>query len=216
MGQNTIGGELLRKFVERVEAINEQMKQLGADKAVIMSEAKRANLVPAGINYVVRKRKMKPSDRQESEALEDMYLHAMGMAADNPLFRMVGLMKVDVASKDSVIEAMKKFVPANGSIEVDAGGGPRVRLTRDKEGNVSVTEVVEKPVQPTARNEGLPPRPPKADVPDVDGDTAEQLGRDAFKADVAIIENPFPYGDERRARWDKGWCDESGSDGMDD
>jgi uncharacterized protein (UPF0335 family) len=214
MGQNTIGGELLRRFVERIEHINEQMKQLGADKAVIMSEAKRANLVPAGISYVVRKRKMKPSDRQESEALEDMYLHAMGMAADNPLFRMVGLMKVDVASKDSVIEAMKKFVPTNGSIEVDAGGGPRVRLTRDKEGNVSVTEVVEKPMQPAARNESL--RPPKADVPDVDAATAEQLGRDAFKADVAIIENPFPYGDERRARWDKGWCDESGSDGMDD
>jgi uncharacterized protein (UPF0335 family) len=86
LGRNTIGGELLRGFVERVENINEQIKALGKDKAVVMAEAKAANLVPAGVNYIVKKRKMKPSERAEVEALEDMYLHSMGMAADNPLF----------------------------------------------------------------------------------------------------------------------------------
>src|SRR3990167_3066307 len=116
IGKNTIGGELLRGFVDRVENINAQIKQLSQDKGVVMAEAKAANLVPAGINYIVKKRKMKPSDRAEAEALEDMYLHAMGMAADNPLFRAVGLMKVDITARESVIQAMKKFVPTNGSI----------------------------------------------------------------------------------------------------
>jgi uncharacterized protein (UPF0335 family) len=212
MGRNTIGGELLRGFVERIEDINAQIKDLGKDKAVIMAEAKQANLVPAGITYIVKKRKMKPSERSEAEALEDMYLHAMGMEADNPLFRMVGLMKVDITARESVIEAMKKFVPVNGSIEVDAGG-PKVRLTRNQQGEVSVTEVTEKPVE-TQQTAGKKPSAPKPDVPAVDADGAEALGREAFKADVAIINNPFPFGDARRARWDEGWRAESGTDGM--
>lgn len=213
-GQNTIGGETLRGFVDRVENINAQIADLQADKRVVMAEAKAANVIPAGITFIVKKRKMKPSDRAEAEALEDMYMHAMGMAADNPLFRAVGLMKVDITARESVIEAMKKFVPANGSIEVDAGGGPKVRLTRDQQGNVAVTEVVEKPVQSGNPNKAAKPQPAKQDAPNVDAAGAEQLGRDAFNADVAIINNPFPFGDARRPHWDKGWRTESGGDGM--
>jgi len=212
IGKNTIGGELLRGFVDRVEHINAQLKQLGQDKAVVLAEAKAANLVPAGINYIVKKRKMKPSDRAEAEALEDMYLHAMGMAADNPLFRAVGLMKVDITSREAVIDAMKKFVPANGSITIEAGGSP-VRLTRDADGNISVMEVVEQPVQQAGQRPGKA-APVKPVVPDVDDAGAEALGRAAFKADVPVISNPFPFGDTRRPVWDKGWRDESGTDGM--
>ena len=189
-----------------------QIKQLRDDKGVVMAEAKAANIQPAGVRYIVRKRKMKPSERSESEALEDMYLHAMGMAADNPLFRMVGLMSVDVTAKESVIEAMKKFVPAGGSITIDAGGSP-VRLSRDQVGNISVTEVIEKPVQQNIPGSAKR-APPKAEVPDVSADEAERMGRQAFKSDIAIIANPFPFGDQRRARWDKGWREESGGDGM--
>jgi uncharacterized protein (UPF0335 family) len=212
IGKNTIAGELLRGFVERVENINEQMKSLGKDKAVVMAEAKQANLVPAGITYIVKKRKMKPSERSEAEALEDMYLHAMGMEADVPLFRAIGLMRVDIASRESVIEAMKKFVPVNGSITVEAGGAP-VRMTRDADGNISITEVIEKPVQQELPKTGKKSAP-KPEVPDVSPDVAESMGRQAFTDDEPIIANPFPYGDARRARWDQGWRDESGSDGM--
>jgi uncharacterized protein (UPF0335 family) len=212
IGKNTIAGELLRGFVERVENINEQIKSLGKDKAVVMAEAKQANLVPAGITYIVKKRKMKPSERSEAEALEDMYLHAMGMEADVPLFRAVGLMKVDIASRESVIDAMKKFVPVNGSITVEAGGAP-VRMTRDADGNISITEVIEKPVQQELPKTGKKSAP-KPEVPDVSPDVAESMGRQAFTDDEPIIANPFPYGDARRARWDQGWRDESGSDGM--
>lgn len=211
MGKNTIAGELLRSFVERMENLAAQKKQIGQDEGVVLAEAKAHGLLPSGIRYIIKKRKMKPSDRAEAEALEDMYLHAMGMAADTPLFRTVGLMSVDIASRESVIEAMKKFVPANGSITVEAGGAP-VRLTRDKDGVISVTEVVEQPLgdktQPKKRT------PAKQDIPGVDGAGAEQLGREAFRADVPIIANPFPFGDPRRPRWDGGWRAESGGDGM--
>jgi uncharacterized protein (UPF0335 family) len=214
VGKNTIGGELLRGFVERIERINEEIKTLCKDKAVVMAEAKAANLIPAGVNFIVKKRKMKPSERAEAESLEDMYMHVMGMAVDNPLFRAVGLMKVDITARESVIEAMKQFVPVNGSIEVEAGGGPKVRLTRDEDGNVTATELVEKPVEVRTSTKGAPARAPKAEVPDVDPDGAESLGGAAFKKDVPIIENPFPFGDPRRARWDGGWRKASGTDGM--
>lgn len=214
IGKNTIGGELLRGFVERIESINEKMDDLRDDKRVVMAEAQQADILPAGIDYIVKQRKMKPSERAEDDSLKAMYLHAMGMEPNNPLFRMVGLMKVDITSRESVIAAMKDFVPIGGSIEVDAGGGPKVRLTRDKDGNVSVTEVVEKPV--VSQDGSKPTKSAKPPVPDVDGDGAEALGRAAFKADLPIIQNPFPFGDARRPRWDKGWRDEGGNDGMGD
>jgi uncharacterized protein (UPF0335 family) len=212
IGRNTIAGEMLRGFVERYENLGTQIKQLRDDQGVVMAEAKAANIQPSGVRYIVKKRKLKPSERAESEQLEDMYLHAMGMAADNPLFRAVGLIGVDITAKESVIEAMKKFVPANGSITVEAGGSP-IRLSRDAEGNISVTEVIEKPVQQSLPETGKRPTA-KATAPDVTPDVAESMGRQAFKDDIPIISNPFPFGDARRARWDKGWRDESGGDGM--
>lgn len=212
IGHNTVAGEALRGFVERIERINEEKKQLSADAAAIMADAKAQGYVPAAIRFIVKKRQMKPSDRQECEALEDTYLHAMGMATETPLFRHVNLISVDVTSRESVIESMKKFVPANGSITVEAGGAP-VRLTRDKDGNITVAEVIEKPVKvPEASAQKGPKAKPA--VPDVDAAGAEQLGHQAFKDDVPIIGNPFPYGDARRPAWDKGWRDESGTDGM--
>lgn len=51
-------------------------------------------------------------------------------------------------------------------------------------------------------------------VPDVDEGGAKQLGRDYANANRAVIDNPFPYGDARRARFDEGWREASGGDGM--
>lgn len=215
VGKNSIAGELLRGYVERLENIAAQKKQLGDDAAAVMAEAKASGLVPAAVRFVIKKRKMKPSDRQECEALEDVYLHSMGMATDTPLFRHVGLMSVDITSREQIIEAMKKFVPPDGSIVIEAGGAP-VRLTRDKDGNISVTEVIEKPVQQSMPETGRRQTAPKPEVPDVSLDVAESMGHQAYKDDVPIINNPFPFGDARRPRWDKGWRDEGGNDGMGD
>jgi len=215
MGKNSIAGELLRGFVERVENIDAQKKALSDDVGVIMAEAKQQGLVPAAIRHVVKLRKMKPSVRQEAETLVESYLHALGMATETPLFRAVGLIQIDITMREQVIEQMKQFVPANGSITVEAGGAP-IRLARDADGNVSVTEVVEKPIADTAGAAKPPRQQTRADVPDVDAEGAETLGRQAFRDDVPIVKNPFPFGDARRARWDKGWRAEGGGDGMGD
>lgn len=212
VGRNTVSGQQLASYIERIEKIRADKKQLGADEAAVLAEAKSAGFVKPAIQHVVKLRAMKPHERQEAEAIVDTYLHAIGMAADTPLFRQVGLMDVDKASRDEVIEALKRFVPETGSITVEAGGRP-VRLTRDKSGEVLVTEVAERPepaAGPAPRSSG----PVRPEAPAVDAEGAEDLGRQAFKDNQPIIANPFPFGDARRGRWDQGWRKESGSDGM--
>ncbi|HZT52354.1 MAG TPA: DUF2312 domain-containing protein [Stellaceae bacterium] len=212
VGQNTVSGQLLAAFVERIESVRAEKKQLGETESAIFAEAKAAGFATEAIRTVVKLRAMKPHARQEAEALRDQYLHALGMLPELPLFRQVGLINVDIKTRESVIEALKAFVPEKGSITIEAGGKP-VRLTRDKGGEVSVSEVVEMPV-PAAATPATAPRREKPPVPDVDEAGAEALGRGAFKENAPVISNPFPFGDPRRARWDEGWRKESGTDGM--
>lgn len=212
IGTNNETAARLGVFVERIERVRADKKQLGADEAAIVAEAKAAGFHSGAIKAVIKIRGMKPHERQESEAILDTYLHAMGMAAEPPLFRQVAQLGVDIASRESVIAAMSALVPQDGSITVETKDGKPVRLTRNKDGDVVVSEIVEA----AAAAKGATPKPatPKADVPDVDAEAAETLGRLAFRANTAIIANPFPFGDARRGRWDAGWRKESGGDGM--
>ncbi len=213
IGQNTPSGVQLQGYVERLERLKADKSQTTLDMREVMAEAAASGFTPAVINHVIKIRAMKPHARQEAEALVDSYLHALGMASEPPIHRLVGQMKVDTTSREQVIEAMKAFVPEGGAITIEAGGKP-VRLARDKDGSVSVTEVVKERVAAKPPAGAAPAGMRKVDVPDVDPDGAEALGREAFRADSPIIANPFPFGDARRPRWDAGWRKEGGSDGM--
>ena len=46
-------------------------------------------------------------------------------------------------------------------------------------------------------------------------DEAREQGRSDHAAGKSILQNPFAGSDFRRAAWDEGWCQASGSDGMD-
>lgn len=214
LGANTVSGEQLRSYVERIEAIRAAKKQLSEDEAAVKAEAKANGFTLAAITACVKIRAMKPHDRQEAEAILDMYLHALGMAPEPPLFRAAGLAGIDVAAREQVIARMSEFVPASGmgDITVNMGGKP-VRLIRDKDGAVQVQEIVERPA-PAPPGTAPFGRAPKADVPDVDGSGAEELGAQFASDNRPVIDNPFPFGDPRRARFDAGWRRETGSDGM--
>lgn len=213
-GKNTIAGDQLRSIIERMEALNADSKQIAADKGEIMAEAKANGLNPGAIKYCIKIRAMKPHDREESEAMRDLYLHAIGMESEPPLFRFAGLGGIDITARDAVIERMKDFVPAFGlgDIVVTMGGKP-VRLTRDKDGTVSATDVL--PLAPAPEPKpGKPARKAKEPPPEVDAAGAEDLGRDYARQNRPVIDNPFPFGDPRRARFDRGWREETGNDGM--
>jgi uncharacterized protein (UPF0335 family) len=212
LGTNNETAAHLASFIERVERIRAEKKQCADNEAMVVAEAKAMGFHGGAIRAVIKIRGMKPHERQESEAILDTYLHAMGMASEPPLFRQIGLLGADIASRDSVVEAMKALVPELGSITVETKEGRPIRLTRDKAGVVSVAEVAPPKAEKAAK--GGPKPAPRPEPPDVDAEGAEALGRAAFAANTAIIANPFPFGDPRRGRWDAGWRKEGGGDGM--
>lgn len=213
LGKNTPDGQRLTGYIQEIERIRDEKKQLGEDEKLIFASAKAGGFTPATIRDVLKIRRMKPADRQEAEARLETYLHAIGMDAEAPLFRRVGLMAVDRAAKAEVIEALKLLVPDAGEITIAVGGG-KVRLWRDKEGEAHAEDVVDLPVAPAAASRPGATQRARKDAPDVSDDEAFELGRKAGRENEPVIANPFPWDDKRRPRWDEGWRRGSGSDGM--
>lgn len=210
---NGLAAEELRRFVERVEVIRTDKKDLSEDEKLVMAEAQAAGFNPAMIRHVIKVRSKKPSEVEEARALEGLYLSALGMQKELPLFRSIDLISVDVSAKEQVIEALKKFVPSNGSIVIETGGKP-LRLCRDQNGDVSVSDVEKPKRSEPPESASSAARKTSTPVPECSADEAEEMGREAAQKDIPIIKNPFPFGDSRRARWDLGWRKEAGNDGM--
>lgn len=215
VGQNTVAGHRLMNFIDRVEQVRAIKKQASKDESAIMAEAKAEGFLPGGIRYVVKVREEKPHNRQEREALQDLYLHAAGLATEPPLFRFAGLGSTDITAREQVLDRLKDFAPPSGGGHIDVvWSGKTWRVVRDKEGEVSVSEVVEAPTKKTTTQMPSRSEAKREPPPEVDADGAEALGRDYAKDNRAIIENPFPFGDPRRPRFDQGWRKETGNDGM--
>lgn len=215
MGKNTVAGDRLRSFVERIESLRAQKKQLGQDESAVMAEAKAEGFTPGAIRYVVKVRQEKPHDRQEREAMQDMYLHALGLDTEPPLFRFAGLAAIDTSVREQVIERMREFVPSHGEGHIEVTwAGKTYRLTRDRAGNVSVSEMVAAKKANREPRDVVPENPNREPVPEVDEDGAEALGRKYARENRPVIDNPFPFGDKRRGRFDEGWRKETGGDGM--
>ena len=215
VGHNSVAGEQLRSFVERIERVEGEIDDLRDDVKSIYAEAKSNGYVPAGIRHIVKLRKMKPDDRAEAEVIRDTYMHALGMLQEPPLFRWAGVGGIDNAVREQVIEAMHPFVPAFGKGDIVVNmDGKKLRLERKKDGHIDVSEVNEQALRPQERKDRVPRENKQRDVPDVDDEGAIELGREACRNNEPIIKNPFPYSDDRRKLFDKGWREAAGEDGM--
>ncbi len=71
--------EQLKSLVERVERLEEEKSALTADIREVYSEAKSQGFDTRIMRQVVRLRKLDRADRQEQEAVLDLYLAALGM-----------------------------------------------------------------------------------------------------------------------------------------
>jgi uncharacterized protein (UPF0335 family) len=69
----------LKSFIERIERLEEEKTALGADIREVYSEAKGQGFDTKIMRQVVRLRKLETADRQEQEALLEIYLDALGM-----------------------------------------------------------------------------------------------------------------------------------------
>lgn len=69
----------LRSIVERIERLEEEKAIIGADIKEVYQEAKGTGFDPKIIRLLIRLRKQEPSERQEQEAILNLYEAALGM-----------------------------------------------------------------------------------------------------------------------------------------
>ncbi len=79
MAKSGFAKEHLRSFVERVERLEEEKKALADDIREVYAEAKGTGFDTRIMRQVVRLRKIESADRQEQEAMLELYLNALGM-----------------------------------------------------------------------------------------------------------------------------------------
>ena len=75
-----VSGDRLRSFIERIERLEEEKATITVDIREVYSEAKATGFDPKIMRQIVRLRKLQSDDRQEQEALLEVYKSALGMA----------------------------------------------------------------------------------------------------------------------------------------
>ncbi|MBA5778161.1 DUF2312 domain-containing protein [Stappia sp. F7233] len=75
-----VAADQLRAFVERIERLEEEKKVISDDIKDVYAEAKGNGYDVAVLRKVISLRKKKPHEREEEEAVLDLYIHALGMA----------------------------------------------------------------------------------------------------------------------------------------
>lgn len=79
MSDTSIARDQLRTIVERIERLEEEKKAIADDIRDVFAEAKSNGFDVKTLRTVVRMRKIDTAERQEQEAMLDLYLSALGM-----------------------------------------------------------------------------------------------------------------------------------------
>lgn len=75
----TVAAGQLRAFIERIERLEEEKKTIADDIKEVYAEAKGTGFDTAAIRQLIRLRKKDQNERQEEEAILDLYKAALGM-----------------------------------------------------------------------------------------------------------------------------------------
>lgn len=77
-----VAQDQLRSFVERIERLEEEKKTIADDIKDVYAEAKGNGFDTKVLRKVISLRKQDAQERQEQEAIMDLYLQALGMEQD--------------------------------------------------------------------------------------------------------------------------------------
>lgn len=80
-----VAGDRIRSIIERVERLEEEIKDLTEAKKEIFAEAKGEGLDVKILKEILKIRKQDKDERDEHETLLDVYLRAMDAPAPAPL-----------------------------------------------------------------------------------------------------------------------------------
>lgn len=82
---NGIAAGQLKAIIERLEHVNAERDELASDFKDILAEAKANGFDVPTIRTIIKMRKKDATEREEQEALLDLYLAALGHLTDTPL-----------------------------------------------------------------------------------------------------------------------------------
>ena len=82
MSDTAVAREQLRSIVERIERLHEEKKAISDDIRDIYVEAKSNGFDTKVLRHIVKLRGQDAAERQEFDAVTDLYLKALGMLPD--------------------------------------------------------------------------------------------------------------------------------------
>lgn len=80
-----VAGERIRSIIERIERVEEEIKDLMEAKKEIFAEAKGEGLDVKILKEILKLRKQDKDERDEHETLLEVYLRAMDAPAPQPI-----------------------------------------------------------------------------------------------------------------------------------
>ena len=75
----TVAAGQLRAFIERIERLEEEKKTISDDIKDVYAEMKGTGFDTKAVRTIIRLRKKDQAERQEEEAILDLYKAALGM-----------------------------------------------------------------------------------------------------------------------------------------
>jgi uncharacterized protein (UPF0335 family) len=75
-----VAADELRQFVERIERLEEEKAGIASDIKDVYAELKGRGYDSKAVRQIVRLRKQDHAERQEQEAVLELYMQALGMA----------------------------------------------------------------------------------------------------------------------------------------
>ena len=79
VAETGVAAEELKQFVERIERLEEEKKAIADDVRDVYAEAKGRGFDVKAIRSIVRLRAKEPQQREEEEAILELYQNALGM-----------------------------------------------------------------------------------------------------------------------------------------
>jgi uncharacterized protein (UPF0335 family) len=75
----TIASDQLKAFIERIERLEEEKRNIAEDIKEVYAEAKGKGFDAKIMREIIKIRKCEAAEREEFESLIDLYMHALGM-----------------------------------------------------------------------------------------------------------------------------------------
>jgi uncharacterized protein (UPF0335 family) len=80
IAETGVAAQELKQFIERIERLEEEKKAIADDIKDVFAEMKGRGFDTKVVRQVIRIRKQDHAERQEMEAVLELYLNALGMA----------------------------------------------------------------------------------------------------------------------------------------